>query len=236
MGHISPVDLTTWPKDIASAMSTQNLLREKIRTYDDDFSSIKLIVGIDVSYDIYSNTCFAFIVVTELPNLKPKCFMTARLAITFPYIPGFLSFREIPVIMAALSQLTEKPDLLMVDGQGIAHPRRFGIASHLGVLTDLPTIGIAKSRLVGYYEEPRNQKGAKAFLFDGEEHIGTVLRSQDNMLPIFISPGHRISQDTAVDIAIQCLKFHRLPEPMRLADKLAKQRPLEESDIFFTRR
>lgn len=141
---------------------------------------------------------------------------------SFPYIPGLLSFREIPVILDAFSCLPARPDLLFVDGQGIAHPRRLGIAAHLGVLLDMPAIGVAKSRLTGDYTEPGALKGQYSILMDKAEQIGTVLRSRDNVRPLFISPGHRVSHESALRLTEAALTCYRLPEPTRLADKLSK--------------
>lgn len=223
MSIFSPIDLSAWPQTIEAAVAVQNQLTRQVRI-SDDFSAIKTVAGIDVSYSVELNLSFAFIVFMDLDDLKLQRSMTAQLSTPFPYIPGFLSFREVPVIMKALAQLSLKPDLLMIDGQGIAHPRRFGIAAHLGVLTDLPAIGVAKSRLVGRHQEPGPRKGDTSLLQDGDQQIGTVLRSKDHTNPLFVSPGHRLSHDTAVRITLQCLRKHRLPEPTRLADKLSKQR------------
>lgn len=223
MDIFSPIDLSTWPKNVDEAMAMQTRLASEV-VLDDAYTSLNSVVGIDVSYSVELNLSFAFIVFMDLNDLRIQRSITARLSTPFPYIPGFLSFREVPVIMKALAQLSSRPDLLMVDGQGIAHPRRFGIAAHLGVLTDLPAIGVAKSRLTGHYQEPGPHKGDAHPLWEGDQQIGTVLRSKDHTNPLFISPGHRLSHDAAVRITLHCLRKHRLPEPTRLADKLSKQR------------
>jgi deoxyribonuclease V len=210
-----------WSGNIAEARAIQDEMRHKVKL-EDDFPPIKLIAGIDVSYNIKQNLTRAFIVLMLLETLKPLSSVKAELPTTFPYVPGFLSFREIPAILEALKLLPEKPDLFMVDGQGIAHPRRMGIAAHLGVLMDMPAIGVAKSRLNGKYDELGLEKGASSILWDKKERIGTVLRSKDNILPLFISPGHRVSHDTALALTNQCLTRYRLPEPTRIADKLSK--------------
>jgi deoxyribonuclease V len=140
----------------------------------------------------------------------------------FPYIPGLLSFREAPVILKALGQLPQPPDLIFIDGQGIAHPRRLGIASHIGVLTGLPTIGVAKSVLCGQYKDPGFKKGQMEPLVHKGEKIGTALRSRDNVKPLFISPGHKISHESAAKLVLRCLTKYRLPEPTRIADKFSK--------------
>src|SRR5262249_46364583 len=149
--------------------------------------------------------------------------------VDFPYIPGLLAYREIPAILAALSKLKTIPDLLMVDGHGIAHPRRMGIAAHLGVILDMPTIGVAKSRLTGSFQEPGPTKGDRSALMAGKECIGTVLRSRDNVHPLFISPGHRVSMDTALALTLRCLTRYRLPEPTRMADKYSKCKKTEDA-------
>jgi deoxyribonuclease V len=210
-----------WPKTAEDAVIVQNELRDKIRI-ENDFDEIKIIAGVDVSYDITSNLTRAFIVLLDYQTLQVITSVKAVQPTTFPYIPGFLSFREIPTILEAMKLLPQKPELLMVDGQGIAHPRRMGIAAHLGVLTDMPTIGVAKSRLTGYYTEPGMNKGDQSPLTYRNEKIGTVLRSKNNVKPLFISPGHRVDQDTAIEITMHCLTKYRLPEPTRIADKLSK--------------
>jgi deoxyribonuclease V len=212
-----------WPENAADAVIVQNELRNKTRI-ENDFGEIEIIAGVDVSYDIKSNLTRAFIVLVDYKTLKPVTSVKAVQPTNFPYIPGFLSFREIPAILEALKLLPQTPDLLMVDGQGIAHPRRMGIAAHLGVLTDMPSIGVAKSRLTGHYTEPGPHKGGQSPLMYKQEKIGTVLRSKDNVKPLFISPGHRVDQDTAIDITMHCLTKYRLPEPTRIADKLSKEK------------
>ena len=201
----------------------QQSLRHQVRL-ENDFPKLELIAGIDCSYDIKSNVSRAIIVLMRLSELKVLGSCIAFLPTAFPYIPGLLSFREIPVILEALRILPETPDLLMVDGQGVAHPRRLGIAAHLGVLTDIPAIGVAKSRLTGIYQEPGPRKGDTSALMDGQEQIGTVLRSKERTNPLFISAGHRVNQQTAAEITLECLTRYRLPEPTRIADKISKDK------------
>ncbi len=214
MMKINPV---AWPTTAAEAVIVQNELRHQVRL-ENDFKKLELIAGVDVSYDLKSNLTKAVVVTMQMGEFKPLQTIVVQVPTTFPYIPGFLSFREIPAILAALKQLIDTPDLLIVDGQGIAHPRRLGIAAHLGVLVDLPTIGVAKSRLCGRYVEPGSAKGDRAPLLDKDEWIGTVLRSKVKTNPLFISPGYRVDQTTAAKIVWQCLTTYRLPEPTRLAD------------------
>lgn len=212
---------TAWPSSPAEAIVIQNDLRQRVRL-ENDFDVIRTIAGVDVGYDPKTNTSRAAIAVLDRETLEPLATAMACLPTTFPYVPGLLSFRELPVLLEALSSLPFVPDLLMVDGQGIAHPRRIGIAAHLGVLTDLPAIGVAKSLLTGKYEEPGSKRGSVSPLTDRDEIIGTVLRSRDGVLPLFISPGHKIDHLTAVRFTLECLTKYRLPEPTRLADKMSK--------------
>jgi deoxyribonuclease V len=213
-----------WPTDVTEATALQKTLREKLRIKD-DFKQLNTVAGIDVSYDIQSNISHSVVVLMKLNQLQPIKIVRAQAPTTFPYIPGFLSFREIPVILEALKMLDDLPDLFMVDGQGIAHPRRLGIAAHLGVLLDMPSIGVAKSLLTGRYKEPGLKKGSQSPLLDKQsEKIGTVLRTKEKTKPLFISPGHCVSHDTVVDLVQQCLIKHRLPEPTRIADKVSKDK------------
>ena len=210
-----------WPDNAADATLMQNEMRHRVRI-EDDFDPPKTIAGVDVGFDTVRDEAKASIVVLDAQTLAIRAQVTAHQAVSFPYIPGFLSFREIPVLLRALSELPLMPDMLMVDGQGIAHPRRLGIAAHLGVVTGLPSIGVAKSLLCGTYQEPGLEKGDTSLLLHKGEKIGTVLRSKDRVKPLFISPGHRVSHDTAVAYVLKCLTKYRLPEPTRLADKYSK--------------
>ncbi len=209
------------PENANEARRIQEQLRGKV-TLSDDFGAIETIAGVDVGYDPKNNLSRASIALLNATTLVPIRTVSLATPTPFPYIPGLLSFREIPAILAALEQLGMLPDLLMVDGHGIAHPRRLGVAAHLGVLTGLPAIGVAKSRLCGRYDEPGLKKGDRSALTDKDEKIGTVLRSRDRVKPLFISPGHRIGHASALDVAWRCLTRYRLPEPTRLADKASK--------------
>ena len=216
-------DPLLWPESIEAARAIQEGMRHKV-VVEDGFGPVRTIAGVDVGYDMERNLGRASIVVVDAKTMEPVASAQAYLTPGFPYVPGFLSFREMPVILRALACLPDRPDMLMVDGQGIAHPRRFGIACHLGVETGLPSIGVGKSLLTGRYEEPNFSKGSTSILIDrkGDEQIGTVLRSKDKVNSLFISPGHLISQDSAVRMVMQCLTKYRLPEPTRLADKFSK--------------
>lgn len=216
-----PHDAFMMPANGSEAVAIQKALRGQLRITN-DFGPLKTVLGVDVGYNLRTTMSRASLVLMTLDGLEIKQSIVSEVPTTFPYISGLLSFREIPAILAAMQQLGEKPDLLMVDGQGIAHPRRMGIAAHLGVLLDMPSIGVAKSRLCGEYEEPAFTKGSASPLFHQGEHIGTVLRSRDNVKPLFISPGHRIDVSTATGLVQQCLTQYRLPEPTRLADKYSK--------------
>ncbi|MGZ9109016.1 MAG: deoxyribonuclease V [Micavibrio sp.] len=209
------------PANAKEAIAIQNDLRHAVVTQD-HFETPRLIAGIDVGFDTQNNRGRASVVLLDAKTLEPVATSIAFLSLSFPYIPGLLSFREIPVILKALEGLPQKPDLLMVDGQGIAHPRRLGIAAHLGVVLDLPAIGVAKSRLTGKFLEPGPLKGSTSALMDYDEKIGIVLRSRDFTRPLFISAGHRISHESALALVGQCLTRYRLPEPTRLADKFSK--------------
>jgi len=178
---------------------------------------LRYIVGIDVSMNRFDRFGYAAVVVFSYPELEVVEVASSKREITFPYIPGLLSFRETPIIAEALEKLKTEPDVIFLDGQGIAHPRRFGIASHIGVLLDKPTIGVAKTRLVGEYEEPPSEKGAWSPLKDKGEVIGAVLRTKNRVKPVFVSTGHRISLEEAVKLTLSVARGYRIPEPTRIA-------------------
>lgn len=157
----------------------------------------------------------------DFPSLELLDYVVITAELRFPYVPGLLSFRECPPALAALRALPQRPDLLLCDGQGLAHPRRFGIACHLGILLDIPSIGAAKSRLTGIHEEPHGERGSQALLLDGEDTIGAVLRTRAKVRPIYVSIGHRVSLATAIALTLQCAPRYRIPEPTRQAHKFA---------------
>lgn len=214
----------TVPPNVAEAVKLQETLREKT-VLKNDFGALKVIAGVDVGYDNNKGLARAAIVTLSMNDMEPIEQVCVMVPVPFPYVPGLLSFREIPAILAALEKLQRQPDIFMVDGQGIAHPRRMGIASHLGVHLDMPSFGVAKSRLSGRFTMPGPKKGDMSALMMGKERIGTVLRSRDNVMPLFISPGHKIDIKTATALTIKCLRGYRLPEPTRLADKMSKCKP-----------
>ena len=187
----------------------------------DQLGPVRRVAGVDVGFEAGGTVTRAAVAVLRYPELDVLETATARCPTTFPYVPGLLSFRELPAVLAALEQLREPPDLLLCDGQGIAHPRRFGIASHLGLLVDIPAIGVAKTRLCGTHAEPPHQRGVWTPLRAGEEIIGAVLRTRIGVKPLYISPGHRIGLETALAYVMRCCTRYRLPETTRHAHRLA---------------
>lgn len=192
--------------------------------------NLKYVIGVDVAFRHDPEEALAVAVAFEHPKGDICEKTVARTRVTFPYIPGLLSFREGPAILKALSQLESDPDLIFFDGQGIAHPRRLGIASHIGVLLDIPTIGCAKSKLCGTYDEPAQREGAASPLIDREETLGMVLRTKRNTAPVFISVGHRIGLEEAVTVVRHYTDGYRIPQPTRVADRLTKLAKSETSN------
>ena len=187
---------------------------------------VNLVAGIDVSFprDLRRGDqqwARAAVIVLSYPDLKPVEQVVAERPVDWPYIPGLLSFREGPGVLEALEKLETEPNLLMFDAQGLAHPRRMGLATHLGILLDRPAIGCAKSRLCGQYQEPAPHKGAWTPLIDRGEQIGAVVRSRDHVKPIFVSIGQHVDLETAIHFTLSCCPRYRLPEPTRLAHRLA---------------
>ena len=212
-----------WVKTVAEAKEIQEQLRHQVITTD-SLGEVKYVVGVDIGFEANYAISKAAVVVLSYPELELVEKAIARIPTAFPYVPGYLSFREIPAILAAFPQLNTIPDLILCDGQGLAHPRRLGLASHLGVLLDIPTIGVAKSLLVGKHEEVALAKGSQQPLIDKDETIGMVLRSRTKVKPIYVSIGHKISLPTAIKYVMGCLTKYRLPETTRWADKLASQK------------
>ena len=215
-----------WPTTLQEAQAIQERLRALVIAHD-DFGAIRTVAGVDAGYegdgaaDAAQSIARAAIVVLSYPELQPLDYAIARRPAPFPYIPGFLSFREAPAILAALDELRVRPDLLICDGQGIAHPRRLGIASHIGVLTNLPSIGCAKSLLTGHHGPVPDIRGAHVPLTHRGEQIGAVLRTRVGVKPLYISIGHRIGLPSAIDFVMACVTKYRLPETTRAADGLA---------------
>ncbi len=189
--------------------------------------AIRRVAGVDAAFADGGRVIRAAAVMLEYPGLVLTDQVLVERPTTFPYVPGLLSFREVPALLEALGQLPAAPDLILCDGHGYAHPRRFGLACHLGLWLDTPTIGVAKSRLTGSHDEPGPAKGDVAWLLAGKgerprERLGAVLRTREQVKPVFVSAGHRISLRTALALTLACATRYRLPEPTRLADKLSK--------------
>lgn len=180
----------------------------------------RLVAGLDAAFTRDGHSCIGGVVLWDVAAREVVEERVATRRLTFPYVPGLLSFRETPVLLAALRKLRGIPDALLCDAHGVAHPRRFGLACHVGVLVEIPTVGCAKSRLVGSHREPGARRGARAPLLDGEEVIGTVLRTRDGVKPVYVSVGHRIDLESAERLVLDCAARHRLPEPTHLADRL----------------
>ena len=198
------------------AVLLQQELRKKINLEPLN-GPVNTIAGADISFNKYSTLVYAGIVVMSYPDLKVLQRAGTIAQTEFPYIPGMLAFREVPVLLQVWESLQIKPDVVLLDGQGIAHPRRMGIAAHCGLLTDVPSIGVAKSRLFGHFNQPAADAGASTHLMHKGEQIGLVYRSKRNCNPIFISPGHRLSMEQSLEIVKNCLGKYRIPEPTRQA-------------------
>ena len=206
----------------AQAIKIQEKLRVKA-ILRDDFKQISSIAGADVSYRKKGNKVCAAVVVMSFPELEVIEKACKTSAVRFPYVPGLLAFREIPVLLKAFKNIKSNPDLILVDGQGIAHPRRMGIASHLGVLLDKPTIGCAKTILFGKCQNPASKRGSYSHLRDKEgKVIGAALRTQNNVRPVYVSQGHKVSLKTALKVVLRCCLRYRIPEPLRLAHTVSK--------------
>ncbi len=197
-------------------------MREKVRV-EPLLDSIQYVAGADISFDRGSDVFHAGIVVLRLPSLQVCGHSLITTKSTFPYVPGLLSFREMPALLEAWNQLPAKPDVVVLDGHGIAHPRRLGIASHFGVWVNKPTIGCAKKLLVGMHETLSTEARSHALIYDNQEIIGIALRSRENVAPIYVSPGHLTDFESALSIVSACLTRYRLPEVTRQAHQLVNQ-------------
>ncbi len=210
-----------WDVTPQEAMQIQRELASRV-IEEDRLGDIKFVAGVDVGFEGEGNkTARAAVVVLKLVDLQPVDSAIARMPVTFPYIPGLLSFRELPVLLHALEQLETTPDVFIVDGHGRAHPRRMGIACHLGVLLDKPSIGCAKSILCGKADEPKDKVSAWSPLLDGTEQIGAAVRTREGTTPIYVSIGHRVNLERAIDVVLRCCKRYRLPETTRYAHRVA---------------
>lgn len=212
-----------WPLTAEEAIIIQQELASEVIT-SDQLTTVQYVAGVDVGFTESGTITRAAVAVLSFPNLQLQEYALAYRPTTFPYVPGFLSFREVPAVLEALEKLSITPDLILCDGQGIAHPRKFGIACHLGVLTNIPAIGVAKSLLVGKHSELSDQRLAWQPLIYRGETIGAVLRTRTGVKPVYVSSGHRVSLTTAIDYVLRCTTKYRLPETTRWADKLASNR------------
>jgi deoxyribonuclease V len=210
----------SWRLTPSEAIALQKELATHVITRD-QFGPVNLVAGVDVGFEENNTITRAAVAVLTFPSLQRVDHAIARRPTEFPYIPGLLSFREIPAVLDALNQLQQLPDIILCDGQGIAHPRRFGIACHLGIITDLPTIGVGKSRLIGQHEEVPQERGQWSALFDKGEIIGAALRSRAGVHPLYISSGHKISLESAIEMVMRCTTRYKLPETTRWAHRLA---------------
>lgn len=210
----------SWNLGPAEAIALQKDLRERVERRD-RLPALRYVAGVDVGFEENGSITRAAVAVLSFPRLELMESAIARCPTSFPYVPGLLSFRELPAVLEALDALRIVPDIVLCDGQGIAHPRRFGIACHLGVLLDIPAIGVAKSRLTGTDAEPPSEKGDWAPLIDKGETIGAVLRTRAGVKPVYVSIGHRVSLETAIKLTLACTTRYRLPETTRHAHRLA---------------
>jgi deoxyribonuclease V len=209
-----------WDLTPKEAIALQARLRDRVvRT--ECISDVRHVAGVDVGFEKNGATTRAAVAVLAIPGLALVEKAVVRRRTRFPYVPGLLSFREAPAVLAAFERLRVAPDLILYDGQGIAHPRRFGIASHVGLLLDTPSIGVAKTRLVGEHRAPPNRRGAWTPLVDAGETIGAVLRTRAGVKPVYVSIGHRVSLEAAVRWVMACTTRYRLPETTRWAHRLA---------------
>jgi deoxyribonuclease V len=212
-----------FPASVRDARLLQERLRGRVRIFPVDLKGLRRVGAADVTFLGEKETVAAAVVVVDVRTGVVVEERTAVEETRFPYVPGFLSFREGPAILSAWEKLSARPQLLLCDGHGFAHPRRFGIASHLGVLLDLPSVGCAKSRLVGECAKPGDQKGEWTPLTDGGEVIGAVLRTRERVKPVFVSPGHRADLPTSIALVLSLCSRYRLPDPARRAHQLTQE-------------
>lgn len=209
----------SWPQTIEEAIAIQEQLRSQVITAN-QLSTVRYVAGVDVGYDNADAVSRAAVTVLSFPDLQLQQQSVVRSPTAFPYVPGFLSFREVPAVLDALKNISLMPDLILCDGQGLAHPRRFGLACHLGVLTGIATIGVAKTRFIGEHSEVGFDRGSWQPLLDGPETIGAALRTQAGVKPVYVSIGHKVSLLQAIEYVLRCTPKYRLPETTRSADQL----------------
>ncbi|CAM3544117.1 Endonuclease V [Vibrio aerogenes CECT 7868] len=216
---MKPILKHPWNLSETEALTLQQqLAAQVIKT--DQLRTVNYIAGVDVAYPDSGDRLVAAVVILDADTLEVIETQTAEDEVHFPYIPGLFSFRELPPLLKAFEKVQQTPDLILCDGQGLAHPRRFGLACHLGMLFDVPTIGCGKTRLTGEHEQPAPERGASAPLIDQNEVIGCVLRTQTNINPVYVSVGHKISLETACKWVLKAAPKYRLPETTRQADHL----------------
>lgn len=218
---MEPIIHHPWTLSEEEALNLQQELAAKV-VKTDQLNEVKLVAGVDVAYQKDSYRLVAAVVILNAETLEIVETATAEDIERFPYIPGLFSFRELPPLIKAFAKLQRTPDLVVCDGQGLAHPRRFGLACHLGVIFDIATIGCGKTRLLGEYQEPETTRGAFAPLVDNDEVIGNALRTQTSINPIYVSIGHRVSLTTAYEWVLKLAPKYRLPETTRQSDQLVK--------------
>jgi deoxyribonuclease V len=211
------------PGSVAEAEAVQQETAARVRIPTEPVPAPRTVAGLDISYVKDSDRVVAAAVVVDAGTLDVIEEVVVEGAVAFPYVPGLLAFREIPMLLRALDGLTTPVDLLLCDGQGLAHPRRCGVACHLGVITGLPAVGCAKNHLVGEHDEPGPTRGDRAALVDGGDVLGCALRTQDGVRPVYVSPGHLIGVDQAADAVLGLCARFRLPDPVRRADHISRQ-------------
>lgn len=243
----NPSPFTNWNISPTEAVQLQKELREQVKivplreSIERSVNEVRLVGGADVSMSMFAKDGFAGFVTLSRNELtgafdKPVDHAVVKEKIKFPYIPGLLSFREIPMLLLAWKNLQARPEVIIVDGVGIAHPRRLGIATHLGLILGMPTIGCAKSLLTGTYVEPANEPGSISYIYekfrssDGAvpEIIGAALRTKKNVKPVFISPGHLITLEESIELVKKCLLRHRVPETTRFAHNMVNKYRIED--------
>ena len=213
-----------WDGSIAQARALQATLARQVRLHDEIADPQRWLAEFDVGFEDEGRITGAAAVLLDAETLQPQQAEIARVPTSMPYVPGLLSFRELPALLAALALLRQRPDLVFVDGQDIAHPCRLGIAAHFGVVTGLPSIGVAKKLLAGRFAEPGPQAGDRSPIVHRGDTVGWALRSKPRCNPLILSPGHRVTVDSALDLTLRYVRGYRLPEPTRLADRLASRR------------
>lgn len=211
-------DLHDWDLSYAEAIALQKELAPRVEIVSVD-TEPKIVAGLDCAFTKDGKRIIAAAIVMKLPSFDIIETKSACQKVQMPYIPGLLSFREAPACLEAIKKLENTPDLFLIDGQGIAHPRRLGLAAHIGLFINMPTIGCAKSRLIGEYDDPPAEKGSWSPLMDKDQLIGAVVRTRSNVKPLFISPGNKCQLVDAVELTLKCTSKYRLPEPTRQADK-----------------